>query len=142
MQPSYRRKIEAALCADIIREIDLAIEEFRQDYFEHESPLDIQRVGKYRLVQTRKHSLQGRPQKNALRNYIEKVVTIYERWTGKRIGRVYAVDAHKEKPHPFILACFSALQLRGHDYPAGIVKEILRELHPDAKRGRSRRTSL
>jgi hypothetical protein len=54
MQPSYRRKIEAALCADIIREIDLAIEEFRQEYFEHESPLDIQKIEKYRLVQMRK----------------------------------------------------------------------------------------
>jgi hypothetical protein len=69
-------------------------------------------------------------------------VTIYERWTGKRIARVYAVEANEEKPHPFILACFSALELRGHDYPARIVKEILRELHPDAKRGRPRRTSL
>lgn len=83
-----------------------------------------------------RYKLKGAPRKAAVRAYITRVAVIYERATGKRLGRNVDADTHREQPHPFILACTRAAAIPL--YPRGIVREVLAELHPSAKaRGKS-----
>jgi hypothetical protein len=73
-----------------------------------------------------RYESKGAPRKEALRVYVTSLVTIYERATGKRIGR--NVDAyargHSEKPHPFLLACLRAASIAR--YPRGVIRQVLK----------------
>jgi hypothetical protein len=70
------------------------------------------------------YDVKGRPRKDEMRSYVTALVNLYEQATGKRIGR--SVDAyalgHREKPHPFLLACIRPTSAA---YPRRIVREVL-----------------
>ena len=73
----------------------------------------------------------GRPPKRVLRPFLAALVDIYEKSTGKYLGRTYqptTKDANgKEKPHPYIVACLLAVGIR--DYPTGLIQEVLEAAH-------------
>ncbi|HVR21816.1 MAG TPA: hypothetical protein VMU26_00690 [Candidatus Polarisedimenticolia bacterium] len=123
----------------VLNRIEVAARHYLRDYDANESKYtDIEliqrRNGKTALMVTRRrHESRGRVRRDAMRAYITALVTIYERATGKRIGRSNNDYTNQATRHPFLLACSKAV---GKRYPGGIIQEVLEQLHPDAKLGR------
>lgn len=162
----YKRRIAAALplrkrvsLARVLQEIESAMQRFWTEiYHEDRSYVEFREDSWWWAP--RQRETRGRPRKEALRSYLTTVVGIYGRATGKRLGRNIETPSkgakeerqtgrnrtqqHREKIHPFVLACVKAVGLPTgpkyhYGYPAGIVKQVLHDLYPDVKRGRPRR---
>jgi len=119
--------------ARALRQIEVAAQTYFQDYYSKESNYRgkielIQRTsGKLALkIERKRHVVRGRVTREAMLAYVLTLLLIYERTTGKRIGRRYDAYAGKETPHPFLVAC---IHLVGRRYPPKIVQRVLGELH-------------
>lgn len=80
------------------------------------------------VLKRRRYTAKGRPREKALHAYVRTLVTVYERATGRRIGRRVDAYAHdyREKPHPYLAVCMKAA---GKRYPRRIIREVLESLH-------------
>ena len=80
----------------------------------------------------------GARRKTPVRAYVRNLVMIFEEATAKRMGRTYDPYAGKAKLHTFLVPCLRAAQVA--QYPHGIIRDVLRELHPNAKLGRPKKS--
>jgi hypothetical protein len=67
--------------------------------------------------------------------YVSVLVLIYEKATGKRMGRRYNAYTGVETPHPFLVECIRAV---GRRYPPRVVQNVLADLKKNRPRGKSR----
>lgn len=161
----HKRRIAATLTlrkgislARVLKEIESAMQRFWTEAYDGGSWY-IEVVEGELVATTRRHTSRGRPPKQALRNYLTALARTYKSATGQRLGRNIVTDSegakqerrtgrnrkqqHREKIHPFVLACVKAIGLPtgpkyNYGYPAGLVKDVFRGLNPDVKRGRPR----
>lgn len=123
-----------AIVARVLKQVQTAARKYLRDYDANESRLkDIsvfqRRDGKHMLkVERRHYCKRGRVPRVAMRAFITQLVRIYERATGKRIGRRINpyLDRRQEKPHPFLVA---GLKTVGKRYAPRIVQQALAQLH-------------
>lgn len=81
-----------------------------------------ERNGKRWLRITKKRASKGRPPKIAVRQYVTRLVAIYEEATGREIKRTYNPYVGKTKQEPFLLACLKIAGIR--PYPTAIIREV------------------
>lgn len=135
----HKRRIAAAMTlpkdvsqTNVLQQIEGALELFSEEMGRESGARfkDATVRGRILKITFNRYKLKGAPRKAAIRAYIMKVAVIYEKATGKRLGRNVDADTHQESPHPFLLACTKMASIR---YPRGIVREVLVGLHASIK---------
>jgi hypothetical protein len=136
----FARRIASALplrdgvsLATVLNEVWCAIQRFWDNWELKESRYHIELTKQSLLLTPRRRKSRGRPQKEVMHGFIDDLVTIYERSTGKRITRnvnAYAPHGNAEEPHPFLAICIKAAQwgkIKEDDmeYPRLIVTRVL-----------------
>jgi hypothetical protein len=129
----HQRRIVAALgtpkrSSRALRDVEHAIEHFRSDMDASSRLCAVELRGNVLHRRLKRYAAKGAPHKRALRDYIYRLIVIYERVTGFKITRNVDAMTGIEKRHPFIWACTRAA---GASYSLAFVREVMRELRDE-----------